>query len=180
MAEGVLWRGDPSEGIPHFVDDKTVKTRPYYGTTGGSGVRFRETQTGTALVYMPVDVADGVTLDYIQLRAECTKESPVKAELIAISSEGEVKSLGSVSTAVPGDGFFAQVRSEKMQSPVIVERDNFSYFVAVTLTRKDLKSDPAAFEVVVSRRCNPRGPVICPPGPEPEPLRPRPPIPPRS
>jgi len=163
-------------GVPYLTDDLGVRTRAHYGP-GGAGIRFGPSLTGVAYVQAPVRVADGSSLEYIQLRADCSKNAPVKAELVAISPTGEVKSLGSVSTEVPDGGFFAQVRSNKLKSPVTIDHGAFVYVVRVTLSRNDLSSDPAAYEVMVAPRCNPGGPMYCPPGPEPEPLRwpPRPP-----
>lgn len=170
MSTDETWRGDPIAGVRQFNDDKSTKTR-ISNSVFGLGVRFQEKVIGTAEVYLPVQVSDGSSFNFIQLRGECSKDAGVAAELLAVTPEGAVTLLGSVSTVVDREGTYMQVRSAKLNSTVTADATNYALIIRITLNRNDEAFDPVAYELVLSKRCHPDAPLHCPPGPAPEPVR---------
>lgn len=173
-----FWREMVAAGVPHFDSDGTVRTEVCF-TEYGRGMRFRSDAGGMALVYLPVSLAGGIELKYIQLRAEVSNmnKEAVKAELIQVSPSGKAAVLASVATDDDPKRRFEGIQIQSRSLGGTVSSEKSPYYIRVTLTRGNPASSPVAYDVSLSTYCDPPDagddPVsdrmYCPPGPIPEP-----------
>jgi hypothetical protein len=160
---------DPTMAVPQFTPTGTVMTA-IVKSAKLSGVRFREGMTGATYLYMPVNLPDKSTLNYLQIEADGSDKAFVLAEFLRISNAGDVESLGSVATVSVGpSGFGAQIQSSKLRAPVQIDKSKYLYLTRVQLKRPDGTQNPMAYKVLSSDRCMPSpgntSCVSCPPGP---------------